>query len=67
MDDFAQPGALFRLLDDAAQSRLCANIAAAMRGVPRAIIQRQLGHFDRADPAYGAGVRRALTAVRAGA
>ena len=30
--------------------------------VPDEIIQRQLGHFDKADAAYGAGVRAALKA-----
>lgn len=67
VDDFAQPGALFRLLDEDAQGRLCANIAAAMGGVPEAIIERQIGHFDRADPRYGAGVRRALAQAQGGA
>ena len=33
-----------------------------MEGVPAFIIDRQLVHFDRADPAYGAGVRTALRA-----
>lgn len=59
-DDYAQPGALFRLMDDAARGRLCANIAAAMAEVPDDIVERQLAHFDRADADYGAGVRRAL-------
>jgi catalase len=31
-----------------------------MAGVPSAIVERQLGHFARADPRYGEGVRRAL-------
>ena len=31
-----------------------------MQGVPHDIIDRQLAHFDNADPAYGAGVRAAL-------
>ena len=32
------------------------NIAAAMAGVPEAIQRRQIAHFAKADPAYGAGV-----------
>ena len=32
------------------------NIAAAMQGVPEAIRLRQIGHFLKADPTYGAGV-----------
>ncbi|ODN68553.1 catalase [Methylobrevis pamukkalensis] len=59
-DDYRQPGDLFRLFDVGQRARLCSNIAAAMAGVPSEIIERQLVHFDRADPAYGAGVRLAL-------
>lgn len=42
------------------RQRLFRNIAAAMQGVPRFIIERQLEHFTKADPAYGAGVAQAL-------
>ena len=59
-DDFSQPRALFRLFDAAQQQRLFGNIAAAMAGVPDVIVERQLALFDRVDPAYGAGVRKAL-------
>lgn len=59
-DDYTQPGNLFRLMTPDQQERLFSNIAEAMAGVPRHIVERQLGHFDKADPAYGAGVRRAL-------
>lgn len=59
-DDYRQAGDLFRLLAPDAQERLFGNIAAAMGGVPDFIIDRQLVHFDKADPAYGAGVRKAL-------
>ncbi|GBQ71590.1 catalase [Ameyamaea chiangmaiensis NBRC 103196] len=59
-DDYTQPGALFRLFDGAQRARFFANIAAAMQGVPEAIIERQLVHFERADPAWAQGVRRAL-------
>ena len=34
------------------------NIARAMQGVPKEILRRQVAHFYRADPAYGAGVSR---------
>jgi len=67
-DDYTQPGNLFRLMPADAQQRLFANIAAAMQGVPEEIVQRQLVHFTRADPAYGAGVAKALgVAVEAAA
>ncbi|WP_374262061.1 catalase [Zoogloea sp.] len=59
-DDYKQPGDLFRLFDEGQRQRLFANIAAAMKGVPDDIVERQLAHFDKADPAYGAGVRKAL-------
>lgn len=55
-DDYSQPGALFRLMSPDQQTQLFDNIAAAMQGVPEAIIKRQLVHFHRADPAYAAGV-----------
>lgn len=61
-DDYTQPGNLFRLLGADEQKRLGENIAAAMQGVPQFIIDRQLAHFDKADPGYGASVRAALAA-----
>ena len=59
-DDYTQAGNLFRLFDAGQRRRLGQNIAAAMAGVPAFIVERQLAHFDRADPAYGATVRAAL-------
>lgn len=59
-DDYSQAGNLFRLFDEGQRQRLFSNIAAAMEGVPQEIVERQLKHFDAADPAYGAGVRAAL-------
>jgi catalase len=59
-DDYTQPGNLFRLMSDSQKSQLFHNIAEAMAGVPTFIIDRQLAHFDKADKAYGAGVRAAL-------
>ena len=35
-------------------------LAAAMQGVPAFIVERQLAHLNRIDPAYGDGVRSAL-------
>jgi len=61
-DDFTQPGNLFRLMSDDQKQQLFNNIAGAMEGVPQEIIDRQLAHFDKADPAYGDGVRAALKA-----
>ena len=59
-DDYTQAGNLFRLFNQEQRERLFRNIAAAMGGVPEAIIRRQIAHFDKADPAYGAGVAKAV-------
>ncbi|VTZ26902.1 Catalase [Methylocella tundrae] len=59
-DDYTQPGNLFRLMSDSQKAQLFQNIAEAMAGVPTFIIDRQLAHFDKADKAYGDGVRSAL-------
>ena len=55
-DDYGQAGALFRLMSPAQRDLLMDNIAGAMRGVPESIQLRQIGHFQKADPAYGSGV-----------
>ena len=65
-DDYTQPGNLFRLMNPDQQQRLFNNVAAAMAGVPEEIVQRQLVHFHKADPAYAAGVAKAL-GIRNGA
>jgi catalase len=59
-DDYTQAGNLYRLMPDAERQRLHTAIAGAMQGVPAEIIERQLGHFEKADPAYAEGVRKAL-------
>ncbi|UCF91291.1 MAG: hypothetical protein JSW39_23935 [Desulfobacterales bacterium] len=59
-DDYGQPRALFNLFDDGQKARLYANIAESMQGVPKHIIDRQLGHFEKVHPNYTAGVRKAL-------
>ncbi len=59
-DDYTQAGNLFRIFDDGQKQRLFNNIAGSMQGVPQEIIERQLVHFEKADPEYGSGVRQAL-------
>src|SRR5882724_192314 len=59
-NDYTQPGNLFRLMSPAQRQQLFNNIAGAMNGVPEEIVRRQLGHFHKADPAYAAGVAKAL-------
>ncbi|TCL75772.1 catalase KatA [Rhizobium sp. BK251] len=62
-DDYGQPRALFNLFDEGQRARLFSNIAAAMGGVPKEIVERQLGHFKLIHPDYEAGVRAALKAA----
>ncbi len=59
-DDFTQAGNLYRLMPKEERARLQAALAGAMQGVPKEIVERQLAHFAKADPAYGEGVRQAL-------
>ncbi len=59
-DDYTQAGALFRLMNGAERNRLMDNIARAMQGVPTHIVARQVMHFGKCDPAYGAGVAERL-------
>lgn len=62
-DDFTQAGDLFRLMTADQKQQLFSNLAGAMAAVPKEIVERQLGHFHKADPAYAAGVTAALAKV----
>ncbi len=64
-DDFTQAGDLFRILVDAEKAKLFENLAGPLSQVSDEILQRQLGHFDKADLAYGAGVRAAIAQRKA--
>lgn len=59
-DDYAQPRALFNLFSAEEKERLFGNIGRHMSGVPEDIKKRALVHFYRIDPAYGAGVAKAI-------
>jgi catalase len=61
-DDYTQAGNLFRLMSGQARQNLFDNLAGPLSQVPAGTVERQLAQFDRADPAYGAGVRAALRA-----
>lgn len=61
-DYWTQAGNLFRLLPAAEQRNLFDNLAHALARTSEATMLRQLALFDRADAAYGAGVRQALAA-----
>jgi catalase len=62
-DDFTQAGNLYRVMTPDARDRLTTNIAGAMKNVSEDIKSRQIGHFTKADPAYGAAVGRKLAAL----
>ncbi|TLX55140.1 catalase [Stutzerimonas nosocomialis] len=59
-DHYSQAGALFRLMNAEQQALLISNIVGAMQSVTRDVQLRQLAHFAKADPAYGAGVAQGL-------
>lgn len=59
-DYFTQPGLLFRLMSDAQKQLLFENTARAMGDAPEMIKRRHIENCTKADPAYGAGVAKAL-------
>jgi catalase len=59
-DHWEQPGNLFRKMTPAQQTALFHNTARAMGDARDHIKQRHVENCMRADPAYGAGVARAL-------
>lgn len=52
-DYYTQAGDLYRLMKPDEKERLCKTIAGTMKGIDSRIIQAQLAHFNKADPAYG--------------
>jgi catalase len=50
-------------MDDAAQARLNDNIVGVTREVPCEIQVRKIGHFHKADPAYGEASPGALAST----
>lgn len=66
-DDYSQARALFELMRTPQREALFGNIATSMRGVPEAIVRRQLGHFERVHPGYARGVADALQLTHAAA
>jgi len=59
-DYYQQPGDLFRLMNPEQQQVLFENTARAMGDAPEFIKRRHIGNCAKADPAYGAGVAKAL-------
>jgi catalase len=61
-DYYSQTGALFRLMTPAQQQVLFENTARSVGGASKAIQDLHVEHCTLADPAYGAGVAKALKA-----
>jgi catalase len=61
-DDTTQAGNLFRLLPADERQKLFDNMAGPLSQVSAEIQARMFGHLDKADAAYGAGVRAAIAA-----
>ena len=59
-DDFSQPRALFNLMSHYQKEQLFSNIATAMQGVPRNIVDRQISLFEQVHVNYASGVKKAL-------
>lgn len=59
-DYYTQPGKLFRLMTPEQQQVLFDNTALAMGDAPLMVKQRHVDNCSKADPAYGAGVAKAL-------
>jgi catalase len=59
-DHFTQAGNLFRLLSAEGRRNLIENIAGSLSQADAATQDRQIGHFLKADPAYGQGVAQAI-------
>ena len=59
-DYYSQPGKLFRLMTPEEQQVLFENTARAMGEISESIKLRHIANCSQADPAYGAGIARAL-------
>jgi catalase len=59
-DYYTQPGNLFRLMSAQQQQVLFDNTAAELASVDDMVRKRHIGNCLKADPAYGAGVAKAL-------
>jgi catalase len=59
-DYFTQPGNLFRMLNADEKQRLFENTARAIIGASKPVQERHISNCTNADPAYGAGVAKAI-------
>ncbi|WP_409462765.1 catalase [Amycolatopsis sp. GA6-003] len=62
---YEQPGNLFRLMDEGARQRLFENTARGIKGARKDTVERHIENCAKADPAYGAGVRKACEEIGA--
>ena len=62
-DYFTQAGNLFRLMNDDQKQQLFNNIAGGLSQANADIQARVLAQFEKADPAYAAGVKKAIAAI----
>ncbi|QRX81934.1 catalase [Glaciimonas sp. PAMC28666] len=60
-DYYSQPRALFQLMTPSQQQVLFDNTARSVGGASKEIQARHIGNCTKADPAYGAGVAKALS------
>jgi len=65
-DYYSQAGDLYRLMSEAQRALLTANLVGALKSVPEFIQRRQIEHFKKADPEYGARVESGLGSAKAG-
>lgn len=65
-DDYTQAGDLYRLMSDQEKQRLACHIVESLGGCRKPIVERQLAHFEAADPDYGRRVRETLKAYERG-
>jgi catalase len=59
-DHYQQPGNLFRMMNAKQRQALFDNTARAIGGAAKHIQERHIANCAKADPAYGAGVAKAL-------
>ncbi|MCB5205930.1 catalase [Methylovorus mays] len=62
-DYYTQAGDLFRLMNDDQKQQLFNNIAGGLSQANADIQARVLAQFEKADPAYAAGVKKAIAAI----
>ncbi len=60
VDDFKQPGDLYRLMSDDQKQQLIDAIVGSMKNIPRRIQEKQCGLFAKCDPDYGGRIAEGL-------